>query len=213
MPQYLCINLARRPDRREAFLTSFVTAGCNPSDLCWIEAIDGQTLVSDDLDGFKHNQCQPMKRKLARLACYLSHHMAIQRAIELDVWPAVIFEDDVTINAQIYEALNTAPRNHFLYLGGLPVLQGTHRRYHMADLSGWVDIPAQCRLYGGHAYCLTDAIQANSLLDYITHYPQTFDSALVRYQKSHMTKMFTPFVARQTFGDSDIDMAVPPVSE
>ncbi len=170
-------------------------------DLHWVTAVDALTLPESRLAGFRHNPRQPLPNKLGRLACYLSHMAALEKAIQVNVWPAVIFEDDVTIDSRIHEALESAPRDRLLYLGALPVV---NKKRATLTHTGWA-APGDVKLYGGHAYCLTDVLQAVILRDYAHDHPWVFDSILVQYQKRHRIAVFHPFVAVQSFGDSDID--------
>lgn len=206
MAQFICINLERRPDRRASFLDSFTRSGLDTSKLHWLTAIDGSTLPESSGTNFFRRPGMPLPNVLGRVACYLSHLAAIEKAIEMDVWPTVIFEDDVIIDPRIHVALHTLPSDHFLYLGGLPVVVGTSRRYRFTTPEGWHSIPSDCRLYGGHAYCLTDATQATTLRDYVRDRFMGYDGCLIRYQQKYPTKVYTPFVANQSGSKSDIDV-------
>lgn len=205
---FICINLERRPDRKAVFLNSYKDAGLDTCDLHWLTAVDGRTLPESRLAGFRHNPRQPLANKLGRLACYLSHISAIEKAIEINVWPAVIFEDDVMINSRIHHALDTLPSRALgiLYLGALPIV---NKKCATLSHTGWAT-PGDVKLYGAHAYCFADVLQAILFREYARDHPWVFDSIMVQYQKHvHHGLVFHPFAASQSFGDSDIDVIKP----
>ena len=206
MSIFFCINLERRTDRKEAFLRTFRAAGLNEDKLEFIKAVDGRARDESALAGFRHNPRQPLANKLARLGCYASHRIAIRAALIRNVWPAVVFEDDIAINSRIHEALATVPADaDILYLGALPVVD---RKRAVLPHTGWA-APGAVKLYGGHAYAIPSRAAAEALLAFVCAHPMTYDSALVLYQKRARTSVFCPFAASQSFGDSDIDVIKP----
>ena len=197
-----CINLLRRPDRWAAFTKTYTAAGLSLDDLTRFDAIDGRYLNDEHLAMFRLNPRSAKKNKQGRAACFLSHVGVIETALRADSWPAMVFEDDVTIDKRIHEAIESRPEADILYLGALPVQD---RKRVALGHTGWAK--TSVKLYGGHAYMLPNREAAERLLDFIYDHVTVFDTALTLYQREHAAPVYYPFVVKRTFGDSDIDVA------
>lgn len=206
MAAFFCINLDRRTDRRASFLDAFCTAGLDESRLEFIQAVDARDLTESDLSGFRTDWHTQLPGKLGRLACYTSHCIAIRAALAKDMWPAFIFEDDITFSPRIHEALATLPDDTDIYYLGALLIYNRRRGDLFHD--AWAS-PGPVKLYGGHAYGLPSRAAAEALLTFVCKKPMVFDSRLVQYQKRARAQVFHPFAAIQTFGDSDIDVIKP----
>jgi len=179
----LVINLDRCPDRMEVTATELARVGLSYER---IQGIDGRDLdiSNNKIAGYKtrpHNQSEIAYRGSA--GCFLSHCKALEAAIESDVWPCLILEDDAAISRPIVMPETDKP---IVYFGG------------------WID-PGKKGFYGGHAICYRTRDAAIQVLTNAHRMPNTWDSCLVRLQRT--TDMFhfeLPFPIRQRAGFSII---------
>jgi GR25 family glycosyltransferase involved in LPS biosynthesis len=206
-PHIYVINLRRRTDRHELFLSNWEAAGLSKEQLTWIDAVDGRTLT--DFSGYKG--VAKGDRRAAQYGCFLSHTTAIQTAIKNKHFPILILEDDavVTGSVNLSSILANAPEK-LLYLGGLPVRRRTRVTEYGKHAAGFHALETDIRMYGGHAYALPTAAVAQHVLTHLLKYPCAFDSSLVRYQRMYAgsVAVHSPFLFYQAKSFSDIEGVV-----
>lgn len=207
-PYIYVINLKRRTDRYQLFLSSWDAVGLSKERLVWHEAVDGRTLPDAAFVTFK-GVTKNRQRLAGQLGCFLSHVTVIQKAIDSEHFPLLILEDDAVVTGPIdlSAILATAPPDaRLLYLGGLPVIGRARAKMH-AD-TGFHPL-GDIRMYGGHAYVIPNKSAAAHILEHLQKHQLPFDSSLVRYQKMHPhVYAYSPFVFYQRQGISDIEGVV-----
>jgi hypothetical protein len=205
-PWVYIIHLKKRTDRFTQFKNAWKKSHLPADKLYWFPAYEGSKIT---VPGFK-TQAKTLKRKQGRCGCYASHLGAIKRAIEKNHFPLLILEDDaipkLTVNYdQLFEE---APADaKLLYFGALPV-KG-RKRYPLCQTqkAGWNRGNTGVQLYGGHAYGFKTKSDAEEVLEFLQKTRITFDSALVKYRKTHPseTYVFCPFQFYQSEGYSNIE--------
>ena len=106
----LCINLKRRPDRKEQIINECRRVKL-ASILSFVEAIDGSLLddhlISSKLINVPHKGIKLWK---TQYACALSHIKAMEEFVSLNVSAALILEDDALFSSDFvsrYNEVNT----------------------------------------------------------------------------------------------------------
>lgn len=93
------INLKRQPWRRRFALNELARASLSPHvlDATDASALDAQSITRIAAPGILNNLEDFSYRSMNKgaLACADSHRHAWARLIQMDVWPALIFEDDI----------------------------------------------------------------------------------------------------------------------
>lgn len=156
------INLDRSPDRLAQTQQELTEHGISYER---ISAVDGRTLEITDgcITGFKAQGRSKEIPYRGSAGCYFSHIKALRRAIEHNVWPCLIVEDDIQICSNPGIPDTEAP---IIYFGGIDRPHGT---------------------YGGHAICYRTPAAANIVLQALLKYKNTNDSTLVRLQAADPT--------------------------
>lgn len=209
-PHIYVIHLKKRTDRKKQFSEAWIAANMPTDRLHWFDAVEGISLPNTAFAEF-HTVARTRKARAGRLGAYLSHTGAIAAAIRQNHFPLLILEDDaipVTPSLDLGTLFASAPPTaNLLYFGALPVKNRKSVKRYCTRRRGWKPVARQTQLYGGHAYGFRDAAAASHVLDLLHQRQMTFDSALVRYQKTHPDRVsvLCPFVFHQAEGYSDIE--------
>ncbi len=210
------LNLEHRTDRAIDTLTSFASAAGNDfekDDAFMSPAVEGKFITDEEFatSGFKNNMRELRKKKNA-FGCFMAHFITILSAYASNMFPAVIFEDDLAIPKgktmdDLERAVSTIPDGTVLaYLGALPVKD--KKRYAMpAQPTGWIPVPEGVQLYATHAYVIPTAAAAETILDWLLSNKTTVDSSYVKFHKTHrgQVKVLNPFLFYQGESYSDIE--------
>jgi len=148
---FFFINLQRRPDRRDAIERQCERLGIQP---VFVEAFDAQQLPAPPASALSSGE----------IACYRSHHRVWSMLVEQQLARAVVFEDDIELDARldaVCRELAALPLDiDLIRLGSLMPVRGSR----VATLSSGHQLVApSCNGSGAHAYFLTRA-GARSLL-------------------------------------------------
>jgi len=213
MVEIYIINLEKRKDRKALFLSE-TAPQLQEESFVWVNAMDGSTVPEQDLIGFKWSSKNIEKKKRA-YACYKSHCKAIEQAIQSNHFPALILEDDASLQDKINlkELFDTAPEETtLLYFGGLLC---THhslggRKWIPSQEENkfeWVKLPETISIFGGHAYGFKTREAAEEVLKFVQSLPAASDYTLTRYRKHNPEKVriFLPLQFHQRPGFSDIE--------
>ncbi len=186
-----CINLRRRPDRRQRAAAQFEAAGLEPP-VTFVDATDGATLF------------HPKAVSDGQAGCCASHLAALRAAREKGHRHVLVFEDDVELAPDFMARMATAvarcPATYDLcYVGALCV--GSWGNY----LHPFDEYLARVgSVFGTHAYILNMEAQPEietglaDLRSVIDHwYAATFPPRRNCY-------VFSPYLAFQSGGYSDI---------
>nr|URM61997.1 fucosyltransferase [Mimivirus sp.] len=117
----LCINLARRHDRRESIVRKLADHDIHNCE--FIEAIDGSQIKSNDesLNLFKHSVSGLLRRGVA--GCAMSHYNVWKRiALDTNNCQYLVLEDDVIFGPDFKKGLEKillASPNHGIVLIGM----------------------------------------------------------------------------------------------
>jgi len=153
----LIINLDRSPERLAMTVSELEKWGLSGER---VPAIDGRTLPGHNIEGFKPRGKGNETLYRGSAGCFFSHCRALEIAIEGDIWPCMIVEDDVVITEMPTVFEDDKP---IVYFGGL-------------DVSGR-------GVYGGHAICYRTREAAEIVLAFAREHPENIDTRLVRLQK------------------------------
>jgi len=166
------INLDRRQDRQVRMITRLGRLGIQMER---IAAVDGKLW---DGNGWKtQGRCKEDYWRGAA-GCYFSHIKALERAIERDVFPCLILEDDCWFHEK------PAIEPGMVYLGGFE---------------------SEAGIYGMHAMSYSDADCAKKFLTFLKAHKNTNDSIANKWRKmGNATKYSKGFIAVQTNDYSDI---------
>jgi len=211
-PHVYVIHLEKREDRFTQFSNAWKKNNLPTEKLNWFSAYEGSKIT---VPGFK-TQAKTQKGKEGRWGCYASHVSAIQTAIEKNHFPLLILEDDAIPNLTIDYAhlfADIPANSKLLYFGALPVK--ARKKYDLCKTlkSGWSLVDQNVQLYGGHAYGFKEKSDAEEVLQFLQKTKITFDSALIRYRKIHLSETYilSPFQFYQSEGYSDIEDVQRPV--
>ena len=112
------INLDRRTDRRKFMEDQFAKYSINATRMSAVDAQNLPEAVKDYyLEDFVVRWNTKIERKLGRIACYLSHKLVLEMALERNLDNVLIMEDDCIILSD--ELVNLPTGADILYLGGL----------------------------------------------------------------------------------------------
>lgn len=144
-------------------------------------------------------------RKERQNACKESHILVLKQAIEENVFPCVIFEDDAEPCGDIdLSILDSAPSDWPLYLGALPV---KNRKRCALEGTGW-KIPS-VKLYGCHAIAYKTKEAAEKILLFKQKYESgNADTSMIQFQRRHCVFVYLPLQFQQAEGFSDIDAKI-----
>ena len=168
----LCLNLKRRPDRRQAMAKLFEKNGVLAYE--FFDAIDGKELKGTD-------ECMSLisrKRAICRrgvIGCSLSHYEIWKKLLaDNDTNNYLVFEDDIQFNgdyfAKFNEILGEIPKNmDILYLGISITLELLHANYSKYRADQPISIHKIIHeIYGGGFFAYLISKQgAKKILDYI----------------------------------------------
>jgi len=170
------INLDRRPDRL-ARITAHLEELKIPMER--VSAVDGRLW---DGKGWKKKGNASENYWRGHYGCWMSHQHALSRAIENDVFPCMILEDDAVLS-EVPEA-----EPGMVYLGGFESPKG---------------------MYGMHAISYSDKQAAYKFLQYYRPNNNTCDSIANRWWKLGRSKKYSKgFIAFQLEDYSDIEGGV-----
>ena len=118
----LYINLDRRPERKNNIENELKRLGLPATR---ISAIDGQSLTDDEKEYWMNRKnfntlTRNESRVFGRVGCYLSHLKTMKYALDHNIWPLLILEDDcrfLTDHSNIQ--FNIPANTDIYYLGGL----------------------------------------------------------------------------------------------
>ena len=209
------IHLKHRTDRKKQFLEAWPSTR---EHIHWFSAVLGSALPESTLATFPSRvtrNAKTRKARAGRAGCYLSHIAAIKKAIQLNHFPLLVLEDDALPSTddvlRLEELFATAPpAAALLYFGALPVKNRRRVTHFCHGSPGWRRTVAGTDLYGGHAYGFATREHALEVLEFIEANRMTFDSALVRWTKTHRDRVavYCPFLFKQASGFSNIEGAV-----
>ena len=191
LPVCFCINLRRRPDRRESVISQFADL---PLRVEFVDAVDGRSAsVLSSLP----SDCSV---SASEYGCGQSHRLCWQRLLDSEQPCALVLEDDVRIDpATLLPALTTAlttPHSFdLLHLG---------YNWHTTHLTLSPDLSLG-QATATHAYLLTRAA-ASTLLSSYDPTREAIDIHLFHHS-SLRRLLLTPPVAFQADGGKDSDIA------
>jgi hypothetical protein len=208
------IHLKHRTDRKKQFLEAWRASATE--HLHWFPAVLGAALPDSTLATFPSRgmkNAKTRKARAGRAGCYLSHVAAIKKAVQLNHFPLLVLEDDAlpSSDLRLEELFATAPpAAALLYFGALPVKNRRRVTNYCHGSPGWRRTVAGTDLYGGHAYGFSTREAAMEVLAFLEANRMTFDSALVRWTKTHRHRVavYCPFLFKQASGFSNIEGAV-----
>ena len=171
----ICVNLKRRPDRREQMIKRFESA--NITNYEFFDAVDGTKLDPNDeaYNLFKHSNTGVFKP--GAVGCALSHYNIWKNIVSDDKYnPYVIFEDDATLSQNFKSELEKflSDMTHDTSI----VHIGNHIHSNHPETKKWLNIyrhdtsytihPLNKTMYGGgtFGYIITKE-GARKLLNYI----------------------------------------------
>ena len=172
--QSYVINLDRRPDRLAEISAHLKELGL-PFER--IPALDGQLW---DGNGWKKQGTAKEQVWRGAAGCYFSHLLALRTAIDRNIFPCIILEDDAVLSEK------PEPEEGMVYLGGFENALG---------------------IYGLHAVMYSDKYTALSFLAYAKKYKNTIDSIANKFRKQNDSickKYHKGFIATQRRSFSDI---------
>jgi GR25 family glycosyltransferase involved in LPS biosynthesis len=194
-----CINLKRRPDRKEVVTKELLLQGLGGNQVEFYEAVDWMDFRTD----LETGEMPPPRIKLPQLACAMSHVSIWKECLEYEYERVLILEDDVQfIHSNALNGLLSLnglfyPEVEFLYLGGNN--QGSAPTLIDEGL-------AVCyQTYTTTAYIVSKTILPE-LIRYVEKYHFPIDVALCHLQRSLYGKFYIvmPSIASQVSGYSDI---------
>ena len=215
-PHVYVIHLKHRTDRKKQFMEAWVAAALPTQNLHWHSAVLGSALPPRVLGAFPSRLTRTAKTRKARagrVGCYLSHVAAIKNAIRRNHFPLLVLEDDAVPTGSVValtQLFATAPTEAtLLYFGALPVKDRKRVKGYCLTQQGqgqWFS-PGHEQLYGGHAYGFATREAAEEMVGFLEANRMTFDSALVRWTKTHKDRVavYCPLQFVQSDGFSDIE--------
>ena len=221
-PHIYVIHLKHRTDRKREFMSAWTRAAYPTEKLHWHAAVLGSALSDEKLANFS-TLARTRKGRAGRVGCYCSHVAAIQRAIQKNHFPLLVLEDDAipTSNISLKSLFESAPpSSKLLYFGALPVKNRKrmteyckNKNKNKNKQNGWSAVGAeQEQLYASHAYGFPNRESAQEVLAFLETHKMTYDSALIRWTKSHKNEVsvYCPFQFIQSEGFSNIEGAKRP---
>ena len=170
------INLDRIPDRLDRITVHLENLGI-PMER--VSAVDGQLW---DGEGWKSRGRRNERQWRGGAGCYFSHIKALEIALERNVFPCIILEDDAVL-IRVPE-----PEEGMVYLGGFETASG---------------------IYGLHAVMYSSASAVLGFHTYLRGHKNTADSIANKYRKrGNATKYSKGFIAFQLEDYSDIEGGV-----
>lgn len=194
LDKIFCINLERRPDRRESTEAVCKQLGITP---VFFNAVDGQSM----------NLVHDNGKTPGMLGCYLSHFMLLQHCLLSGYEKVLILEDDIEIilggKALLSHALPSLPKDwQFAYLGytHLPDQRGKEKK-----VNDYWCVPAGC--WGTQAYMINGR-EAMEIIYNALKKPKAqidIDLSYTILPRSGLKYYgITPSCLRQTKGRSDV---------
>jgi hypothetical protein len=167
------INLDKRGDRLDR-ITAHLENLRIPMER--IPAVDGQLW---DGEGWKRQGKKGDRQWRGGAGCYFSHILALETALQRNVFPCIILEDDAVL-IQVPE-----PEAGMVYLGG------------------W---ESDAGIYGLHAVMYSSVSDALGFHNYLRGHKNTSDSIANRWRKLGNAKIYSKgFIAYQIEDYSDIE--------
>ena len=112
------INLDRRNDKRKFMEDQFTKYSINATRMSAVDAQNLPEAVKDYyMEDFVVRWNTKIERKLGRIACYLSHKIVLEMALERNLDNVLIMEDDCIILSD--RIMELPIDSDILYLGGL----------------------------------------------------------------------------------------------
>jgi len=208
-PHIYVIHLKERKDRKTQFRKAWATVG-NTEHLHWFPAVLGAALPDSTLAAFR-TAARTRKARAGRVGCYCSHVAAIETAIKKDHFPLLVLEDDAIPNnptASLATLFDAAPKTAtLLYFGGSAVVGKRRNKTYCAARGRWSPIPLGTSFYGAYAYGIRTRAAAEELVAHLKSNKMTYDSALIRYQKTNRSQVsvYCPYPIGHAAGYSDIE--------
>lgn len=176
--QTYVINLDRRPDR-----LAEISDHLKELELPFVRIPATDGTLWDGI-GWKKRGVSKENYWRGAAGCYFSHLRALRTAIDSNIFPCIILEDDAVLSEK------PEPEDGMVYLGGFESAVG---------------------IYGLHAVMYSDKYTALSFLAYAKKYKNTIDSIANRFRKQNDSickKYHKGFIATQRKSFSDIESAI-----
>jgi hypothetical protein len=184
-PEAICINLERRPDRRQYMedLGRF-----HRMKLRFVEAVDHKSIPECPWE-----DSHVLGNARAKYACALSHIRAWNAALESDSQQFLFLEDDVFLARCVWQRLSERPQGDLVMLNACradetELLDGWNRAHH-------------CVMAGAY---LVSRFALQKLLDRFEDRPDVADVMLCHIQDSLVSWVHRPYLAMQKMGGSDV---------
>jgi GR25 family glycosyltransferase involved in LPS biosynthesis len=191
-----CINLEKRPERKESVSKEFNKAGL---DVEFWKAVDGNTLTISD----KSSKIDQYNAK-GILGCLMSHVNLIKHAQRSNMEYVAVFEDDIKLaldfNKRIKYIEDNCPDFDMFYLGG-------HFGNELTDIKKTKDpfLYRSKAIAGTYAYILRDTVY-NYILSNVSENLGADQMFVELVQKRFKCYCFLPFLVDHVDGESDVVM-------